>query len=46
MPDGSDRVRLTIAANGQGTFEVGNAALLPPPTDPNVGYPARTTGSR
>ena len=39
MPDGSDRVRLTIAANGQGTLEVGNAALLPPPTDPNVGYP-------
>ena len=39
MPDGSDRVRLTIAANGQGTFQVGNAALLPPPTDPNVGYP-------
>jgi hypothetical protein len=38
-PDGSDRVRLTIAANGQGTFEVGNAALLPSPTDPNVGYP-------
>ncbi len=39
-PDGSDRVRLTIAANGQGTFQVGNAALLPAPTDPNVGYPA------
>src|SRR5450432_936374 len=38
MPDGSDRVRLTIDANGQGTLEVGNAALLPPPTDPNVGY--------
>jgi hypothetical protein len=37
--DGSDRVRLTIAANGQGTLEVGNAALLPAPTDPNVGYP-------
>jgi|tagenome__1003787_1003787.scaffolds.fasta_scaffold20630757_2 hypothetical protein len=40
MPDGSDRVRLTIAANGQGTFEVSKAALLPSPTDPNVGYPA------
>lgn len=39
MPDGSDRVRLTITASGQGTLEVGNAALLPPPTDPNVGYP-------
>jgi hypothetical protein len=46
MPDGSDRVRLTIAANGQGTLEVGDAALLPPPTDPNVGYPpgAAATG--
>jgi hypothetical protein len=38
-PDGSDRVRLTIGTNGQGTFQVGNAALLPAPTDPNVGYP-------
>jgi hypothetical protein len=38
-PDGSDRVRLTITASGQGTFQVGNAALLPAPTDPNVGYP-------
>jgi hypothetical protein len=39
MPDGSDRVRLTIGADGQGTFQVGNTALLPPPTDPNVGFP-------
>jgi hypothetical protein len=38
-PDGSDRVRLTIAANGQGTLQVGNMALIPPATDPNVGYP-------
>jgi len=39
-PDGSDRVRLSIDANGQGTFRVGNATtLLAPPTDPNVGYP-------
>jgi len=38
-PDGSDRVRLTISANGQGTLEVGNLALVAPPTDPNVGYP-------
>jgi hypothetical protein len=41
MPDSSDRVRLTIGADGQGTVEVGDAALLPPPTDPNVGYPSR-----
>jgi hypothetical protein len=38
-PDGSDRVRLTIAANGQGTLEVGNQTLVAPPTDPNLGYP-------
>ncbi|HEY4392953.1 MAG TPA: hypothetical protein VGP64_02775, partial [Polyangia bacterium] len=38
-PDGSDRVRLTLDASGQGTLEIGDAALLPPPTDPNVGYP-------
>ena len=38
-PDGSDHVRLIIDASGQGTFEIGNAAPLPPATDPNVGYP-------
>jgi hypothetical protein len=37
--DGSDRVRLTIHNDGQGTIEVGDSPLLPPPTDPNVGYP-------
>src|SRR5205823_5394415 len=40
MPDSSDRVRLTISADGHGTVEVGDTALLPPPTDPNVGYPS------
>lgn len=39
QPDGSDRVRLTIAADGTGTVEVGNEALVAPPTDPSVGYP-------
>jgi len=39
MPSGSDRVRLTIDANGQGTLRVGDGTLFPPPTDPNVGYP-------
>lgn len=39
FPDGSDRVRLTIDANGQGTLRVGNAALLAPPTVANSGYP-------
>lgn len=38
-PDGSDRVRLTVAADGTGTLQVGNSALLSAPTDPNVGYP-------
>jgi hypothetical protein len=39
QPDGSDRVRLTIDASGQGTLRVGDAALFPAPSDPNVGYP-------
>jgi len=38
-PDGTDRVRLTLDPNGQGTLRPGDSALLPPPTDPNVGYP-------
>lgn len=36
---GSDRIRLVIDANGTGTLEVGDAPLLPVPTDPDVGYP-------
>lgn len=39
-PDASDRVHLVIGSDGQGTLEVGDTALLPPPTDPNVGYPS------
>ena len=35
----SDRVRVTIAADGHGTLRLGDDALYPPPTDPNVGYP-------
>jgi hypothetical protein len=42
MPSGSDRVRLTIDGNGQGTLRFGDGALFPPPTDPNVGYPPPT----
>jgi hypothetical protein len=39
-PSGSsDRVRLNIDANGQGTLQVGDGALLPPATDPTVAYP-------
>jgi hypothetical protein len=35
----SDRVRLTLDANGHGHLQFGDAQLLPPATDPNVGYP-------
>jgi hypothetical protein len=35
----SDRVRLTLDANGRGNLRFGDAPLLPPATDPNVGYP-------
>jgi hypothetical protein len=38
-PDGSDHVRLTITADGQGTLLVGDLPAYAPPTDPNVGYP-------
>jgi len=36
---GTDRVHVTLDANGHGSFQVGDGPLLPPPTDPNVGYP-------
>jgi hypothetical protein len=36
---GSDRLRLTIAPSGKGTVEFGDAEPVPPPTDPNAGYP-------
>jgi hypothetical protein len=39
MPSGSDRIRVIIDANGQGTLQLGDATPYPPPTDPNVGYP-------
>jgi len=39
-PSTSDRLRLTIDDNGQGTIEFGDEPLLPPPTDPQVTYPA------
>jgi hypothetical protein len=35
---GSDRIRLTLDANGQGHIDVGDAPPLPPP-DPDAGYP-------
>jgi len=42
--DGSDHLRVTIDASGQGTFVVGDSAPPPPPTDPAVGYPAGYRG--
>jgi hypothetical protein len=42
FPSGSDRVRVTLDANGQGTIEFGDQPLLPPPTDSDVGYPPGT----
>jgi hypothetical protein len=40
FPSGSDQVVIRLTDDGGGTFEVGSAASLPPPTDPNVGYPS------
>jgi hypothetical protein len=37
--DGSDRVRLTLDSDGHGSLQVGDSATLPPPTNPDVGYP-------
>jgi hypothetical protein len=42
-PSNSDRIRLVLDGQGQGTVQIGSDALLPAPTDPNVGYPAGVT---
>lgn len=39
LKSGSDRIRIVLDEAGQGTIELGEAARIPPPTDPNVGYP-------
>ena len=36
---GSDRVRLSLTDNGQGTLVLGESQVYPAATDPNVGYP-------
>lgn len=36
---GSDRVRITLDAEGQGTIQFGDAPTMPAFTDPDVGYP-------
>jgi len=39
LPSSSDHIHLTLDAQGNGTVQVGTDPLLPPPTDPNVGFP-------
>ena len=41
---GSDAIRIVLDADGEGTFEVGSAAPLPAPTDPDVGPPGIELG--
>jgi len=36
---GSDRIRVKITGDGQGTLVLGESHTYPPATDPNVGYP-------
>jgi hypothetical protein len=36
---GSDRIRVRISGDGQGTLTLGESQTYPPATDPNVGYP-------
>jgi len=38
-PYGSDRIRIVLDEEGQGTVQFGDGDVLPPPTDENVGYP-------
>ena len=40
--DGSDKVRITLDALGDGSLEIGDSAPMPPATDPSVGYPPRS----
>lgn len=42
---GSDRVRLRLDPNGEGTLEIGNAAALPAPTQAEGGYLLDNTGA-
>jgi hypothetical protein len=39
MPSGSDQIRIVLDAEGQGTVQFGTGEVLPPPTDPDTGYP-------
>jgi hypothetical protein len=42
---GSDSIRIVLDENGEGTLNVGDAPALPPPTDPDVGYPPGGVGA-
>lgn len=42
--DGSDKVRISLDVEGNGTLEIGDSAAIPPATDPNVGYPPSFNG--
>ena len=46
LSDGSDRIRISVGADGQGTARLGDSPLIPPPTDFNVGYPPTGTDPR
>ena len=37
--DGSDKVKITLDASGNGTLEIGDTARWPVATNPDVGYP-------
>lgn len=41
---GSDRVRVRIGGDGQGTLVLGESQTYPAATDPNVGYPPNEDG--
>lgn len=43
--DGSDKVKITLDASGNGSLEIGDSSPLPPPTNGDVGYPASFNGS-
>lgn len=38
FPSGSDRLRISLDAHGNGYVRFGDQPLWPPPTDPDVGY--------
>lgn len=39
LPSGSDRIRIVLDEQGEGTVLFGDGDVLPPPTDPDAAYP-------